>query len=158
MCLLGENSAFPGDLWGTEEIQPHFNIAGYTSWHSETASWACAICSVHREACNSTITEKHLKLKLLSTKHSKAGGCSRGGADYCTSYISDIMVMLPSHLLYFPIPGKLYLISALPLRLFGRLLKWRKLENKAQSEEMECNLEMENWNGKGSLAEMLFGW
>lgn len=54
------------------------------------------------------------------------------------------MVMLQSHLLYFPIPGKLYLISALPLRLFWETFQVEEARNKAQSEDTECNLEMEN--------------
>lgn len=97
------------------------------------------------------------KLKLISTKHSKAGGCNRGGAEYCTSNIAHIMVMLLSHLLYFPISGKLYLVSALPLRLFGRLLKWRKLETKHSPRTGSAILKWKTEMGKGSLAEMLFG-
>lgn len=74
------------------------------------------------------ITLKKSEPELESAKNSKIGCCSRGGvsegeADHCTSNIADITVMLPSRLLYFPISGKLYLISALPQPLFGRLLK-----------------------------------
>ena len=78
-------------------------------------------------------------------------------AEYCTSNIADIMVMLPSHLLYFLIPGKLYLISALPLTLFGRLLKWRKLETKHNPRTWSAILKWKTEMGKGSPAEMLFG-
>lgn len=73
------------------------------------------------------------------------------------SNTADIMVMLPSRLLYFPIPGKLYLISALPLRLFGRPLKQRKPETKRRPGTWSAILKWKTEMGKGSLAEMLFG-
>lgn len=63
------------------------------------------------------------KKKKTQARKLQQRGAGEGAAEHYTANIADIMVVLPSHLLYFPISGKLYLISALPQTLFGRLLK-----------------------------------
>ena len=80
----------------------------------------------------------------FKTEVSKAGGSNRGGAEYCTSNIAHIMVMLPSHLLYFPLSRESstsYLHCSEAVR---ETFKVEEGRNKARSEDMECNLEMEN--------------
>lgn len=114
--------------------------------------------SMHSEVCTFflfTMSEKDGgKPKTI---HTVFTSMSAPRWEYCTSNTADITVMLPSHLLYFPISGKLYLISALPLRLFSETFNAEETRNKAQSRTWSAILKWKTEMGKGSLAEMLFG-
>lgn len=106
-------------------------------WHPhDVNSWNSVTCW---EELNSATTgqQKAPKQKLLSGRRPSEG--QQG-----SSNIAETMVMLPSHLLYFPCAGK-----ALPHICTASAALWATFKaeeprNKAQSEDMEANLEMEN--------------
>lgn len=110
--------------------------------------------SLCREEFNSVTTgsQKTAKQKLVSGRRPSQRG----------SRVHLILLRQWScyHLIYCtsPVPGKLYLISALPLRLFGRLLKRRNPETKRGLRTWRPILKWKTKMGRGSPAEMLFGW